>query len=300
MNVTGSRRTLIRSLLMLLRYGRALEAVQSSLDRISEVPTRLLFRMLDGVIPQLNREAVAPDTMTVHYVERALEALDGRPDVNQEHIATREFAFFPLLEHGDRSLRIEAVMAADPAFYHHILREVFADDRADAAELSESEKTRARVSYSLLSHFATVPGVTPDGIDSAVLESWIDTVRRLGEETGRAAVTYNYIGRLLAHAPEDDDGGWPHRAVRDQIELLRSDEVERGIKIARYNMRGVHGKQVFEGGEQERDLARANAKSAERAAAWPRTSAMLAAIAKSWEAEAQREDTEAAQRKMRS
>jgi hypothetical protein len=65
-------------------------------------------------------------------------------------------------------------------------------------------------------------------------------------------------------------------------------------------MRGVHGKQIYEGEEQERALSLENAKNAERAAAWPRTSAMLATIAKSWEAEAQREDVEAAQRKMRS
>jgi hypothetical protein len=46
------------------------------------------------------------------------------------------------------------------------------------------------------------------------LGSWIDVVLRLGEETGRASVTFNYVGRLLAYAPADADGGWPHRAVR--------------------------------------------------------------------------------------
>lgn len=300
MYMSGSRSTLLRALLMLLRYGRALEAVQSCVNRISEVPSRLLLRMLDGVIHQLNRKEAAPDTMTVHYVETALGALDGRSDVKQEEIAMKEFAFFPLLEHGNRSLKIEAVMAADPTVYHRILREVFADERAQPIELNESEKISARVSYSLLSHFSLVPGTTSDGIDPATLGSWIRTVRHLGADTGRAAVTDNYVGRLLAHAPIDADGGWPHRAVRDQIELLCSDELERGLKLGRYNMRGVHGKQIYEGGEQERALARENANNAELAAAWPRTSAMLTTIAKSWETEAQREDTEAAQRKMRS
>ncbi|WP_156175586.1 hypothetical protein [Bradyrhizobium sp. LTSP849] len=52
--------------------------------------------------------------------------------------------------------------------------------------------------YSLLSHLKTVPGSTPDSVDAAALGSWIDVVLRLGEETGRAAVTFNYVGRLLA------------------------------------------------------------------------------------------------------
>jgi hypothetical protein len=298
--MSGSRSIMLRALLMLLRYGRALEAVQTCSNRFSEVPSRLLLRMLDGVIHQLNRKEAPPSTMTVHYVEAALGTLDGRSDVKQEEIAKKEFAFFPLLEHGNRSLKIEAVMAADPAVYHHVLRAVFADERTQPADLNEKEMIRARVSYALLSHFSTVPGMTSDGIDPAMLGSWIDTVRSLGEETGRAAVTDIYIGRLLAHAPVDADGGWPDRAVRDQIELLQSDALERGIKLGRYNMRGVHSKQLYEGGDQERALALSNRKNAELAAAWPRTSAMLAAIAKSWEGEAQREDTEAAQRKLRS
>jgi hypothetical protein len=260
----------------------------------------LLLRMLDGVTHQLNQKRAVADTMTAHYVETAFAALDSRTDVEQEDIALREFAFFPLLEHGNRSLRINALMAADPAFYHRVLRNVFHDDRKEPSELNESEKIDARVSWSLLSNFKSVPGATSDGIDAPALESWIAAVRHLGEETGRAAVTDNYIGRLLAHAPTDRDGGWPHRAVRDQIELFKSDELERGIKLARYNMRGVHGKPIYEGGDQERALARDNSKNAELAGAWPRTSIMLAAIAKSWEADAEREDVEAAQRKMRS
>ena len=42
------------------------------------MPTELLFRMLDGVIPELNSKAVPVDTMTGYYIEKALEALDGR------------------------------------------------------------------------------------------------------------------------------------------------------------------------------------------------------------------------------
>lgn len=300
MYMTESRRTLLRALLMLLRYGRAIEALQSSLNRLSEVPTRLLLRMLDGVIPQINRKDAAADTMTIHYVETALGVLDGRSDVAPTDIARREFAFFPLLERGGRSLKIEAMMAADPNFYHEILRNVFVDERAAAMEPTDLEKARAEVSWSLLSHLTTIPGSLPDGIDAAALSAWIDAVLRLGEETGRNAVTQNYVGRLLAHARVDGDGGWPHRAVRDEIERLQSDELERGIKLERYNMRGVHGKQVYEGGDQERALARDNARNAELAAAWPRTSAMLAAIAKEWEADARRQDLEAAQRRMRS
>ena len=81
---------------------------------------------------------------------------------------------------------------------------------------------------------------------------------------------------------------------------MQSVELERGIQVERYNMRGVYSKAVFEGGDKERELAEKYRRYAAIAVTWPRTSALLAAIAKSWERDAEREDLEAAQRKLRS
>jgi hypothetical protein len=180
------------------------------------------------------------------------------------------------------------------------LCDVFKAEHEVVVDIDEAGRRRAQLGYSLLTHFSQLPGLTPDGLDQEALASWIDDVRRLGKETDRAAVTDNFIGRLLAHAPTDPDGGWPLRAIRDQIERLQSEELEHGLQLERYNMRGVHRKQLFEGGDQERVLAEDNARSANIAAAWLRTSALLSTIAKGWERDAQREDIEAAQRKLRS
>jgi hypothetical protein len=55
-------------------------------------------------------------------------------------------------------------------------------------------------------------------------------------------------------------------------------------------MRGPHSRGVYEGGDQERDLANTNYQAAELSSAWPRTAALLQAIAKTWENEAKRAD----------
>jgi hypothetical protein len=308
----GSRRELLEALLMLLRYGRAVEAIQSSLNRLPEVPIKLAFRMLDGVIPQLNARAAPADTKTAFYVEKLLEALDLRSDVPGEQMAIREFGLLPLLEHGGRQLRIYGLMAADPGFFHAILRNVYLGkneerDEVDTEtqtkerdEVDTETQTKARLSYSLLSHFSLLPGQTGNAVDAAALTVWIDEVRRLGAETDRAEITDNHVGRVLAHAPADPDGGWPHRVVRDEIERLSSDDVERAIQIERFNMRGVHSRGVYKGGDQERGFAKASCDAAELSTAWPRTSALLRAIGKMWEEDAKRADLDAAQRRLKS
>jgi hypothetical protein len=120
------------------------------------------------------------------------------------------------------------------------------------------------------------------------------------EEADRTDIAEEYIGRVLAHAPNDPvDQAWPHRAVRDVIEELVSDAVEEGIRVERFNMRGVVSKAVFEGGGEERAMAEQARNWATIVARWPRTSAMLRRIARMWDAEGNREDQRARQDQMR-
>ncbi|HVJ52905.1 MAG TPA: hypothetical protein VM689_10605 [Aliidongia sp.] len=296
----GSRTELLRPLLMFLKYGRAIEAIRSSLDRAEEVPTKLILKMLEGVIPQLNARTASLDTMTNFYVEKMLQVLDVRSDVTDDQIATLEYQFLPLLEYGERKLRIHGLMASNPEFFHGVLKNVFLGKNEKRSEISPQAEANARLCYYLLSHFSLLPGRTEDAVDAAVLTAWVDEVRRLGAGSDRVEITDEYVGHVLAHAPADEDGGWPHRTVRDEIERLSSVGVERAIQIERFNMRGVHGQGLFDGGSQERDLARINYDAAKISAAWPRTSALLRAIGKMWEEDGKRADVDAAQRLLKS
>jgi len=96
-----------------------------------------------------------------------------------------------------------------------------------------------------------------------------------------------------------DDGAWPHRGVRGVLEALDSEQIERGIVTERINMRGAHFKALYEGGEQERELAKQCRAWADTALAWPRTAALLENIAESWERDADAADVRARQDKMR-
>jgi alpha/beta superfamily hydrolase len=95
------------------------------------------------------------------------------------------------------------------------------------------------------------------------------------------------------------DNAWPHESVRSVIEQLASDEVERGVVIERFNMRGVYGKAIGEGGVQERVLARQSLDWAEAMPGYPRTAALLMHISESWLREAEQADLSAAKESLR-
>jgi hypothetical protein len=64
-------------------------------------------------------------------------------------------------------------------------------------------------------------------------------------------------------------------------------------------MRGVHSRGVYEGGDQERDLAKISYDAAAVAAPWLRTTALLRAIGKMWDEEGKRADLDAAQKRLK-
>lgn len=283
---------------------RPAAALQASHRIIAAVPSDMLLKML-----RLLLEADDPQElgqMTGYYVEHVFEELDKRQDVEISDLAQMEYAYFPVMERRPRKLVIHKLMAQDPAFYMSLIKSVFGpatkeDDAPedDATESSEQQRAKWRNDYRVLSEFNTIPGQEGDAIDFDKLIAWVKEVRKLGAEEDRVAITDLYIGHMLAHAPEDKDKAWPHVAVRKLLDSLNVEDIMRGIMTERYNMRGVYSKSLYEGGTQEREIARRYKEWSHATSAYPITSMLLDRIAESYEQDAAREDERARLDKLR-
>ena len=85
------------------------------------------------------------------------------------------------------------------------------------------------------------------------LSQWIKTVRESCSQLDRAEIGDIVLGKLLANAPVGVDGVWPCESVRQLMEDIQSDDISRGARTGKYNLRGVHFR--GEGGNDERKLA---------------------------------------------
>lgn len=301
-HVTSDRRTLLTIVIQLMRRNRSMVALETSLNRIDEIPSCLVLRMLDAIVNELNEgQKPRPGGLLDYELEETFKSLDKRhlPDIA---IAQREYALLPLLEREHRPLKIHALMAQDPKMFHQILRDVYRAESADEANEEQTDERRAkwRQAYKLLSHFSTVPGFAEAAPDQGGLNAWVESMRALGVLHDRKDVTDIVVGNVLAHAPKDDiDEVWPHRFVRDLLET-NAGKISRGIMTERVNMRGVTMRGALDGGDQERDLAAGLRRDAGAIESWPTTAAMLRAMADRWDAYAEHEDTDARQRRLRS
>jgi transcriptional regulator with XRE-family HTH domain len=283
----------------MLNAHRAPEVVQRIASDAPTVSSLTIVRVLRAAAkdewPTGGNDAV----MFQWGVTRLLQKLETESTVADEEIAPLEWALLPVLEHSQRQPKtLHRFISTVPEFFIQVLSAVYRPlSKSTSAESplpTENEKAVASQAWHLLESWRQVPGRTGSDIDSQVLKGWVEKAHRLAVEAERGAIGDEYIGKMLSHAPADADGVWPHPAVRDVIENMRNAELETGILVGIHNSRGVTSRGMLDGGRQERDIASSYNKWAEATKLeYPRTSAMLREIARSYESSAQTFDEHA-------
>jgi hypothetical protein len=282
----------------LLAHKRPFAAVDASSHYLlvgkSALNSDLLARTLEmAVIEPNDHEKI---TLEGYEVFEILKAIQSASDIDDERLARIEWMYLPIFGHRDipPSTLIKEVCNNPNLFVHFICLAFKADPliEDEFSDLSpELKEINIKNSYELLQLMNRLPGQDGQKVDATKLQGWIEQVRQECAKRNRFQIGDTYIGKLLSHSPEGNDGMWPHEAVRDAIERYENLEMERGIEIGRYNQRGVVSKALDEGGKQEHELADKYKQDAEKIRyIWPRTAEMLRRIAKNYEFRGRRED----------
>jgi hypothetical protein len=289
--------TLVTHFLTVGRPGHALEAIHGCEDNL-DWPT--IATLLGMRVQQINEGGLSGE-LDDYYIEELFKKLRKRTDVPRRDLAQWEYSYFPILEYRDQDLVLFDLMASDPEFFVSILSDVFVEDGTDPDEQETSAEQRARgsASYRILIAFDRMPGQVDGVVDGTALDLWVDGMVAAAEKARRLGIVGSYIGRALAHSAERD-GVWPQPEVTAVLERLKSADVENGLMIERFNMRGVFTKAMFEGGQQERDFAQQYRDwAAHIPATNRRTRTLLETIAKRWDIDAEQADDEAARDRLR-
>ncbi len=277
---------------------RAPEVVERIGGNSSAIKTKTILKVLhaatDDPLPTEGNDVV----MFQWGIARLFNRLDSDSTVSEDEIAWLEWQYLAILEHSERPAKmLHRFMSSRPQFFVEVLSAVF---RASSKEASpdyaptSQERAVASQAWRLLESWGQLPGEDKGEIDANVLSEWVDEAHRLAVQAERGAIGDQYIGKLLAHSPVGKDGVWPHSAVRDVIESMRNSKLETGVIIGVHNSRGVTSRGMMDGGNQERDLAkRYNGWAEATKFDYPRTSAMLREIARSYENHARDFDEEA-------
>lgn len=219
-------------------------------------------------------------------------------------VARLQWFFLPTLGIEPKVQTLHEALSNEPPFFAQVLALLYRPKATEEAEeeepagddpADEQRRGMASAAFRLLRSYRLCPGVRPDGtVDGTTLSGWVDDVLNLAAASGRGEIAKEQIGHVLANAPADPGGRWPAEPVRDLLETLQSEHVESGLRIELANRRGVTTRGLEDGGAQERALADMYRTNADQFAdRWPRTAAVLRALAGSYDADARREESQA-------
>ena len=234
-----------------------------------------------------------------YRIARLFELLDADDSVTEEMVARLEILYIHELRRERRALKIYEQISRVPSLFAGLICNVFKRSDGQEDEIRPEVEKKEQITglyYDILNYNGVIPGLGEDGeVDVKELETWVTEVRRLCTEMGRQVMGDQYVGQLLANAPADADGMWPCEPVRNVLDAIREREhVAIGFKIGKFNLRGVTTRTMYEGGEQERRLAKKFREDAERCRNnWPFTARLLRQIADRYDAQAIDEDMRA-------
>lgn len=306
--INGSTTEKVYQIEHLITAGRAAHVFDRVISNMKIIPTETLLRLFDAAFDELEKartiEEIRKLGMNAHDTHRFLDELRNREDIQREDLARKEYRALPILGSlKSQGLTIHEFMAEDPNFFVDVLCAAFLPanrDKKQDVEPTLEERLKAETSYKLLKGMHLIPGKGEgDELNETVLEQWINSVRKKSSDLDRQVIADIHIGEILAHSPTDpQDGAWPHRIIRNIIEKFQSNDIDRGLLIERRNMRGVFSKALYEGGVQERILAKQYGDWAKISITqWPRMGRVLDILKRGWEEMSREEDLRAEQEK---
>jgi hypothetical protein len=243
-------------------------------------------------------EGLKLDSGLAYEVSQLLSTVEKAGVTDEQEIARIEWIWLPALDHVPRGpVTLQRALAREPGLFAQMIELIYrpSDATSENPPIPEpDELTRGRATHAskLLEEWRGVPGLRENGsVDGDALRSWVQLAREALERSGHVEIGNKAIGTMLARVPPGADGVWPHESVRELLEELRSDDIERGLFFGVINNRGMSCRSPTDGGEQEMALVQKYENWATALmASTPRTARVLRQLAKNYRADARRED----------
>jgi hypothetical protein len=285
----------------LVKAQRSHDAVMLADAGGMEAPALASMAALSGLAEALRRgERVrGPDATALEYhVERVLDRVAADSTVSPDDIAGVELVFSLGLRMDSFPARLSASLERSCEMFVYLVSLVYRaeDEVASEAEADESARNSASNASRLLHDWHGCPGRTAAGADrDTELMDWCEKALTAFASIKRLAVGSREVARVLARAPVGPDGIWPCVPARRLLGTGLYTELRDGLRIAKYNKRGVVRKALGEGGNQEAVIADLYTEWArELEGEWPETATLLKDMAREHSAEAAHAESAAA------
>ncbi|WP_319543702.1 hypothetical protein [uncultured Pseudodesulfovibrio sp.] len=229
-----------------------------------------------------------PDSLVSAYeLQETLNLIRESTERNDQEIIQLEWIFFKIYSPDPPQLVIHEQMAKDIKLFKEMIQ-------ISKGAHETISKDLAFNAFEILRSWKTIPGSLDDGsIDPVILTQWVNQIRTDYSQTDDKDLIDSIIGELLAHSPIDKEGRFPCEMVCRVLENNLTKSMENGFAVSIHNKRGTYSRSPYEGGQQEREIAKEYKRWAkEWQIQWPKVAALLNSISEDYEREGKWHDRE--------
>ena len=273
-------------------------------DRVSYyaegMPSETLLDILHKAATIKSDENVRADH---HHIEILFKSLQARSDFDKSRLANLEWLYIDILTDIYslyKPANLQEELAKNPSFFVELISYMCKpDSKEEIEEILTEEQTALRyrlanVSRNLLNCWSNIPGVKSDNfIDGLMLKNWISEAREKAKKANRLTRADYEIGKLLGKFPKNNIA-WPPDEICEILDTVGTHEILSCFRTEIRNSRGVYSKAIYEGGQQERNLADFFEKMSKIISLkWPKTASILKCLSIEYIADAKRADESA-------
>lgn len=239
----------------------------------------------------------------LHDIQDFISIMETCDRLERQRLLRLEFqlvsAFGQFVAESTSELHRELIENPDQLLF--VISNAYKNDNRDKEKSSEADTRLAEVCGQILMYAKITPGLQRDGTFSEEkFREFVTHLKKRSAEEGYVKGMQHVLGELLAYAPETDKGDWPPQCVCEVLDVQENDTLRSSFQIGIYNKRGVTCRLPYDGGEQEREIAKRYDGYAERCQIeYPLASETLTGIADSYRRDATRHDRDAESSKER-
>lgn len=196
------------------------------------------------------------ENLNPYDLEKIIKDLDSRPDAEDKDVIDIELFFTAWRnEPIDKNSRLVKAVYSDPHFLFSMICCIYPPKHSNEScrNISLEEETLAIASRIIIENLKTLPFIDEKGnIDGYKLRKYVDNLYNLGIENDRKIGTAIEIGSLLGNTPINDD--FPQDEICQILQDYNDEDMLNSFRVRLYNRRGAAFRQVYDGGDQKRDL----------------------------------------------
>lgn len=283
-----------RALSKLIDAKRPLTALRGCHIKFTDVDPELVARMLEGVIAAEEEASQLPQP---HYFQHAIDHLETSGAIDEGRLVRIEFTLIKALGYrGEGHAKsLYRAITSQAELFVELLTFIYNPRNGPKVKAEGQREFLGTTAWQVLHACTRIPGTRDNGrIDRAALFEFVADAKKLAAECDRLEACEDHIGQILAHAPVGEDGIFPCEPVRDLLEEHGTSDIESGFYAGCMNKRGVTSRGIFDGGDQERGLARFYRDQSDALSiAYPRAAQVLRGLADAYVRHGKWEDNEA-------